>query len=913
MPRRFYLLLTLTTLAGAFLRLWQLNSVPPGLHYDLAATALLGNEVAFNGFRPIFITAFTGHEALFYYWLAGWFQLIGSSVFTLRLAAAMLGILALPATFFAVRQAVRFEEQSLSIAAFATAYLAFAFFHVTFSRFGFRVITEPVVQALALGFLLRGLRQTQTGRWARDMSLAGFFTGLAAYTYLAARLFPFPLAIFWIALFFNTTRKSWTLLSFGVFLLAAALTFAPLGIYFFQHPADFFNRAGQIVPRAGEGELLLTGIRRAAEMIFWDGEPYDRFNLPGLSLLGPVLGFFFVIGGLLTVRDLVMIPAQRPLTLLLLTWMPLMLVPTALSVHDIFPSNVRAFGLIPLLFVFPARGLLASYRWVQQQWPGPLIPSAYPVTILCLITLAAGTLNTYRDYFVVWANLPNQRLNNDADLTLIANYLNTRDLTYTNAYVSAIHFQHPTLAYLARDFSALRWLTGGTSLALPADRAALYLFARSAPPPEEWIEQWGDHLVAAPVGAGNHPDFRAYEFAAGETPPLPEFIPLTENFGNLATLTGYRLFTETKQVRVDLRWQIENLSEIDDLLPYVRLYDEQGEWWAQNEGFTYPSGQWQVGDTLLVRLSVPLPVGLPPGNYTLKAGLYSEGRDFNVMHLDARGAYAGPRARLADVFISGGPPATAADLIAVNAPLSPQRNTGLEGDLQLLGYQLSPNPARQGEWIDLTLYWNARTRLTARNLTVRLGGRDWYVGAPARNTLPFDQWLPGQLVIDRYALKVPLDQDARPAEVSVEVPGYGAATLTTLNVQETPRRFEGLSDSATPTEIVFAQKIVLRGYELQAATPTHLALYWQALAEMPTNYTAFVHVLDATGQIVAQSDSQPQGGSYPTSIWAAQEIVVEPYTFDLPPGEYELEVGWYVAETGERLGEAARLGKFSVP
>ena len=65
MPRRFYLLLTLTLLAGAFLRLWHLTTVPPGLHYDLAATALLGNQVAFDGYRPIFIQAFTGHEVLF--------------------------------------------------------------------------------------------------------------------------------------------------------------------------------------------------------------------------------------------------------------------------------------------------------------------------------------------------------------------------------------------------------------------------------------------------------------------------------------------------------------------------------------------------------------------------------------------------------------------------------------------------------------------------------------------------------------------------------------------------------------------------------------------------------------------------------------------------------------------------------
>ena len=158
MPRRYYILVTAITLVGAFLRLWQLASVPPGLHYDLAATALLGNDVAFNGYRPIFISAYTGHEALYYYWLALWFRLVGSSVFTLRLAAAMLGILAIPASFFAVREAMRFDKAlSFPLAALSAAFLATSFWNLVFSRYGFRVISEPLVQALALGFLFKGL------------------------------------------------------------------------------------------------------------------------------------------------------------------------------------------------------------------------------------------------------------------------------------------------------------------------------------------------------------------------------------------------------------------------------------------------------------------------------------------------------------------------------------------------------------------------------------------------------------------------------------------------------------------------------------------------------------------------------------------------------------------------------------
>ena len=58
-------------------------------------------------------------------------------------------------------------------------------------------------------------------------------------------------------------------------------------------------------------------------------------------------------------------------------------------------------------------------------------------------------------------------------------------------------------------------------------------------------------------------------------------------------------------------------------------------------------------------------------------------------------------------------------------------------------------------------------------------------------------------------------------------------------------------------------------------------------------------------------DNQPVNGSYPTGIWEPGEIVPDEYTFntsDLPPGEYQLEIGMYVLETGERLSVNAPNG-----
>ncbi len=1016
MPRRFYLLLTLALLVGAFLRLWQLTLVPPGLHYDLAATALLGNDVAFNGYRPIFIAAYTGHEVLFYYWLALWFRLVGSSVFTLRLAAATLGLLTLPAAYFAIRQVLRFEENSRLLAVFAAAFLAFSFFHVTFSRFGFRVIAEPLVQSLALGFLFRGLHRTSDFRPptshlplpALDFILAGVFTGLAAYTYLAARLFPFPLAIFWLALLLGSLHAPrstpdaprstphasrptppsspstfqfppstpfgiW-LLGFGVFSLSALLAFAPLGLYFLRHPADFLNRAGQVTPRPGEAALLLQGIRRAAEMIFLNGDPYDRLNLPGRPLFGPLLGFFFVIGLLITLYNLFRPHTYTPThphthtlsratELLLLAWLPCMLLPTAVAIHDVFPSNLRAFGLVPLLFVFPARGLLAGYHWLQSRLPGPLIPHAYPLTIVCLFALLFGGYATYRDYFITWANLPNQRLNDDADLTAIAGYLNAQNLADTEVFVSAIHYRHPTLAYLARDYLSIRWFTGGTSLAIPENSAALYLFARSAPPPEEWIAAWSSHLVAAPVpvsASDGVPDFRAYRFAAGEAPPLPEFTSLDDNFGNAITLTGYRLTSDApsrsiplgppplhappstpdappstlhpSHLTLDLRWRVENTVEVADLIPYARLYDAWGTAWSQSGGFTYPSEQWSPGDTLLTRVTVPLPAGLPPGDYTLKAGMYSEKSQYSLPHLDAQGAYAGDRAALGGVTLPGGPSVTLEDFIAQN-PMTPpvaDPRSGATGmslldpdlPLALLGYTLNTQTPRQGERVLLTLFWRARALLAADSLTLSLGGQSLFTGQPVHDTFPFSNWPADALITDHYALKVPPDFPSGPAGLTVSVTDFGSAMLTSLDVTRVERSFTAPAP-ATPFEYDFDHAITLRGYDLQPGPSTTLTLDWQSLSSNLDDYTVFVHVLDTSGQIIAQADSQPRGGAYPTSLWVAGEYISDPYTFNLAPGTYTLELGLYLPETGARLpvfdsagdptGNLITLPSFQVP
>lgn len=108
----------------------------------------------------------------------------------------------------------------------------------------------------------------------------------------------------------------------------------------------------------------------------------------------------------------------------------------------------------------------------------------------------------------------------------------------------------------------------------------------------------------------------------------------------------------------------------------------------------------------------------------------------------------------------------------------------------------------------------------------------------------------------------------------------------------------------------FADKIALVAVEmpeteLRPGDQLEVNLTWQALAPMSENYTVFVQVLDGIDRIVGQVDSWPVQGTYPTSQWQVGEIVNDTYQVqlaaDLPPGQYRLQVGWYLLATLQRL------------
>ena len=133
------------------------------------------------------------------------------------------------------------------------------------------------------------------------------------------------------------------------------------------------------------------------------------------------------------------------------------------------------------------------------------------------------------------------------------------------------------------------------------------------------------------------------------------------------------------------------------------------------------------------------------------------------------------------------------------------------------------------------------------------------------------------------------------------------------------------ADPDQTTDVLFGEGIRLLGYDLNKENPLEITLYWQSEAAVPDSYDVFLHLVDESGKIVAQIDQKPVAGLAATDIWQEGDIIRDslaiPLPSDLPPGSYDLRLGLYLRDTGQRLAvsngqsgdNSLHLSSFSLP
>ncbi len=338
---------------AALLRWMDLPHLPYGLWYDEAYYGLDALRVL-EGHLGLFFPENNGREPLFVYLVAGAIVILGPTPYALRLTASMIGLLTVAATLrMAWTLSRRWEVGMLS-----GILMAFLLWPLNLSRVGFRAGLFPLAAALLLWSFTRAAR---SGR-PRDWALAGLIWGAGFYTYLAARMTVLPIAMGLILGRWRDPQR-FHLQGITLFLVSAAMTVAPLTVYFFLHPSDFTLRGEQTSAFNGQQPFLSVAVEQATRvggMFFIRGDNYPRHNTDSRPVFDPVLAVAFLIGGIQATQ-------RSPFTMI---WAILLLLPTFLSTEA--PHYLRAGGALPVAAFWAALGLwmlaVLAGRWIRAPW-----------------------------------------------------------------------------------------------------------------------------------------------------------------------------------------------------------------------------------------------------------------------------------------------------------------------------------------------------------------------------------------------------------------------------------------------------------------------------------------------------------------------------------------------------------------
>jgi hypothetical protein len=249
--------------------------------------------------------------------------------------------------------------------------------------------------------------------------------------------------------------------------------------------------------------------------------------------------------------------------------------------------------------------------------------------------------------------------------------------------------------------------------------------------------------------------------------------------------------------------------------------------------------------------------------------------------------------------------------------------------IRLVGYQLEPQTVHPGDWLKVTLFWQA-TRPVRRNYStfVHILTPEGKSIAQANTYPDGGRWPTSIMPVDKilpatYHILIPPEVTAPAATrlaigiYEYEDPVRAAKDTVNANGDEAEAIFEGVP--ITPQEwpalqpvqqetAVFGKKIRLIGVDpidqsVKSGSSFPLTLYWETVAAPDQDLNLFIHLVDATtGQQIAGFDGPP---SFPTRYWQPGTKIIDSRDLDLPPdlppGSYTLYIGWYILENYSRL------------
>jgi hypothetical protein len=648
-------------LLAAILRLWQIDRIPPGFHFDESFEGLEAWRILIDpSYRPVFLTGNFGVPPLNAYANALTFAIAGrlgaeAGPTAMRVTAAILGVLGVWA-LFGLGQEMRRRAPDLVSPALpwlAAASLAGMRWHLHFSRMGIEPVMVPLFWALAAGLLLRSWR---TGAWWAYVSL-GITLALGMYAYQSAWIIPLLIALTALHLLWadrtehDQRWRRWIGLSMAGLISVAGLL--PLALFFVQQPDLLLMRPAQISvvgqTASPADSTLLDAAWATAKMFGPFGSPGDldpRRNIPGAPALNLWQAIPFYLGLAIALWQSRRIGRSQNVVMALpVIGLLGLLLPGMISEYA--PHFHRILGAAAPVALLCGIGLDAIWRVISRVRTSH-VRFALVGPVVAGLLLVAGTITSAQDYFVRWANLPDLFYAFDEGLWQLGRWVADQQ-SGNPIYISPQGENHATLAFAWRDRP-----TEAQPIRYDG-RYVLPLTAAENQHPEHYAviehEDFRSRLLLPGVFPTITTDFIVHD-AAGQvyaqvyTRPvatLPARVPrilLEVAVGDGISLVGYDLLPEPVHVGgslyIQYHWQVTGQPHTDWTV-FSHLVDSGGNVVA---GFDSPPGRgslvttrWQPGWRVLDEVELALSGDLPPGEYTLRMGLY----DATGNHLPATG------------------------------------------------------------------------------------------------------------------------------------------------------------------------------------------------------------------------------------------------------------------------------------
>jgi mannosyltransferase len=922
------LVVTFLIFVGFAARVWRLGY--QSLWLDEALTVVFARPNLPQMF-DILITQDL-HPPLYYFGLHFWLKVAGQSEFSARFLSVVAGVPAVPGTFvlgealFGDRSARKaeswFADRGIQVGLIGATLVAVSPFLVYYSQEA-RMYSALATFGVLSTFALWKLLETQSRRWL--FAYVGWTLAIMYTQYFGAFVIAFQ-GIYLLGIASRRRRPA----------LLGLLGIAMTGIGYVPWLYGAYRQMQRLIniPDFWKGDFQLSYLLTHVFAAFALGDFAAIAQMPVIAGLVALL----LVGGVGFLAWRALRNGGGELYVLTYLVIPLALLYAIVARDPKFTERYLIMIAPPFYLVF-ALSLVSVARWVSRVKQALVRRATYGLTILVGLGLVAVSLS---QLIQIYDGPGYRKDDNRGAIAYIQQHAQPGDVTMLmmNTYQSYVYYSDGSVPWeplqpgddLNAAAAGLNQITAGHR------RLWVLLWNPEWADPTNWVRtslnrDYRRLVVTSQftgLGLELYEINPSYTFSVKETPDFPR----TVDFGNTLQLQGYDLKDQVveagKTGRITLYWD-PLVQPAYDYIISVRLTDGQYYWWRHDDrpaAFNYPTTYWRVGQVVAGQRDFEVPVGTPPGTYSLEIGVYGQGVGSDLNVLAGGKTPIGTSAKVATIEVK--PASAIPDLTALAIPN--QVNAGANGDVELLGSAVQTPRVLRGGTVDLTLWWQAlKIPSTDYDVQVSLANGAWRqvvaTEGPASGNYPTSRWTSGEVIVDKHRFVVPIETPPGPTQVLIQLTPHGvdssvaaAATIPVGTTEVIDRKIVTTlpAEIQVQTDYRLGDFARLVGTSLSSTTARagdhlQLTLFWQSLANSgEVGYTAFAHLLDAQNVVKAQQDHPPGVGDVPTTGWSVGEYITDHYDLtvaaDATPGSYVVEVGMYNPANGQRLSVVDSAG-----